>query len=274
LEASLLIRVALFASLFALSAVAAEIPQELKNAGITEHLGAQIGLQDVKLRDETGVAVTLDKYFQSGRPVVLNLVYYRCSGLCNYILNGFTDTLKDTDWTPGKQFEVVTVSIDHRETHVVASQKKENYLKLYGRPEAGQGWHFLTGDEAEVRKLAEQVGFGYEWNEKEKQFAHSAAIFVLTPQGKLSRYLYGIQYKPKDFRLALLEASNGKIGTVVDRLLMFCYRYDAHTRGYSLYITKLMQASSAGSVVVMGTYLGVFWRRQRRIYLKESQKNV
>jgi protein SCO1/2 len=143
-------------------------------------------------------------------------------------------------------------------------RKKESYIKAYGRPEAASGWHFLTGEESQIKKLADQVGFGYRYDEKEKQYAHSAAMYVLTPEGKISRYLYGVEYPNKDLRLALLEASNGKIGTVVDRFLLFCYRYDPNTRSYSIYLTKLMQTACGATMLIFGSYLFVFWRRQRK----------
>ena len=163
-----------------------------------------------------------------------------------------------------EKFEIVSVSINPRETPALATRKKESYLKAYGRPQAASGWHFLTGDEAQIQKLAAEVGFGYRYDSQEKQYAHSAALFVLTPEGKISRYLYGIEFPVKDFRLALLEATRGKIGTVVDRILLFCYRYDPYTRSYSVYLAKLMQAGCGATILIFGSYLFVFWRRQRK----------
>ena len=161
-------------------------------------------------------------------------------------------------------FDVVTVSIDPRETPELARAKKAAYIEALGKSEAAAGWHFLTGEESQIRALAQAVGFGYKWIAEDKQFAHSAAIYVTTPDGRLSRYLYGIEYKPKDLKLALLEASNGKIGTVIDRLLLFCYRYNPQTHKYSVYFAQLMRAGGAGTVVVFGGYMAMFWRRQRR----------
>src|SRR5262249_30554951 len=146
--------------------------------------------------------------------------------------------------TPGNQFEVVVVSIDPRETTALALSKKSAYLASYGKPETALGWHFLTAEESQVRRLADQVGFGYRYDSAQQQYAHSAALFALTPEGKVSRYLYGIDYPVRDVRLALLEASSGKIGTIVDRLLLFCYRYDPQTHKYSVYLTRLMQAAA------------------------------
>ena len=248
--------------------VSSKIPDELKGVGITEHLGDQVFIQDYKFKDESGREVQLSDYFQKGRPVLLNFVYYGCHNLCNFLLNGVTKTLKELsrepDWVPGTQFEVVTLSIDAHETSEHAARAKKGYLEKYGHPAAEAGWHFLTGDEKQIRELTSQVGFGYRWDEKEQQYAHSAAIFALTPDGKISRYLYGIEFRPQDLKLALLEASNGKIGTVVERFLLFCYRYDPKTRKYSVYLTKLMQAGCGGTILVFGGYLAVFWRRQRK----------
>ena len=239
------------------------IPDELKDVGIVDRLGNSIDL-NAKFRDEKGQSVQLKDFFHKGKPVILTLVYYECPNLCNFLLNGFVTSLKPLDWIPGQQFDVVTVSINPNETAALAAQKKESYLKAYGRPEASAGWHFLTGDEAQIKKLADEVGFGFRYDPAEKQYAHSAGLFALTPEGKLSRILYGIQFEQKDLRLALLEASNGKIGTVVERLLLFCYRYDPHTRKYSVYLTKLMQVACGGMLVLFGGYLVLFWRRQRK----------
>jgi protein SCO1 len=246
-----------------------EIPEELKGVGITEHLGDSVLGSDLSFRDETGAQVALSSYFNRGKPVVLVLAYYECPNLCTFVLNGLTDTLKGLEWLPGKQFEVVTLSINPRETPELARAKKAAYLSNLGKADAAAGWHFLTGDQAQIRKLSDMVGFGYKWMEQDKQYAHSAAIYALTPDGRISRYLYGIEYKPKDLKLALLEASNGKIGTVIDRLLLFCYRFDPKTHKYSLYATQLMRVGGAGTVVVFGGYLAVFWRRQRRRSKKE-----
>ncbi len=240
------------------------IPPELKDVTIQEHLGSQVSISDIVLFDQSGKPVKLAEFFQKGHPVILTIVYYECPNLCTFVLNGLVSSLKTLDWTPGNQFEIVTVSMNPKESFELANRKKEAYLKSYGRPEAAAGWHFLTGEESQIRKLASEVGFGYRYDEQEKQYAHGSVIFALTPEGKISRYLYGIEFPNKDLRLALLEASNGKIGTVVDRFLLFCYRYDPHTRKYSVYLTQLMQLSCGITVILFGGYLAVFWRRQRK----------
>jgi len=240
------------------------IPPELAGIGITEHLGDTVSLSSLKFKNELGEVKPLSDYFKRGHPVVLTLVYYQCPNLCNFMLNGLLDGLKTFEWTPGNQFDIVTISINPNETPELAEKKKQSYMKAYSRPEAASGWHFLTGEESQIKQLAKEVGFGYRYDPVEKQYAHSAALYVLTPEGKISRYLYGIEYPNRDLRLALLEASRGKIGTVVDRFLLFCYRYDPHTRKYSVYLTRIMQSACGATVVLFGGYLFIFWRRQRK----------
>jgi protein SCO1/2 len=252
---------------------AADVPDELKGASIVEKPGASVLLDDLSFKDEDGQAVPLKKFFNQGnKPVVLALAYYECPNLCTFVLNGITDALKGLDWVPGQQFELVTVSIDHREKPELAKAKKAAYLANLGKPQAAAGWHFLTGDEKSIRKLADSVGFGYKWVEQDQQYAHSAALFAITPDGRVSRTLYGIEYKPKDVKLALLEASGGKIGTVIDRLMLFCYRYNPQTHKYSVYLTQVMQAGGAGTVLIFGGYLAVFWNRQRRSTKKQKEQ--
>ncbi len=247
-----------------------KIPPELQGVGITEHLGDKVSIQDLSFRDEAGKTVALSQYFGGGKPILLSLVYYECPNLCNLLLNGLVAGLRSLPWNPGEQFELISVSIDPKEGPDLAAKKKAAYLNSYGRPQGAMGWHFLTGEEKQIQKLASQVGFGYRYDEQEKQFAHSAALYVLTPEGKISRYLYGIQFFEKDLRLALLEASNGKIGSIVDRFLLFCYRYDPHTRKYSVYLSNIMRAGAAGTVLVFGSYLLLFWRRQRGLAVEHQ----
>jgi protein SCO1/2 len=197
----------------------------LKKVDIEQRLGNQIPL-DLKFRDESGREVRLGEYFGKGKPVALTLVYYECPMLCSQVLNGAVGAFQALSFTAGKEFEVVTVSFDPREGPELAAKKKETYLRRYKREGAEQGWHFLTGDKASIDALADAVGFRYVWDEQSQQFAHASAVMVATPQGKLSHYFYGIDYAPKDLRLAFVEASEGKIGSPVDSLLLFCYHYD------------------------------------------------
>jgi protein SCO1/2 len=228
----------------------------------------------LKFRDESNQEVQLSRYFNHGKPVIVVFAYYECPSLCTLVLNGLVDSLKKLEWVPGKQFEVVTVSINPKDKPELAKLKKEAYLGEYGIPEAAAGWHFLTGEEAQIKQFTDAVGFAYKWDAEEKQYAHGAAIYALTPDGRISRYLYGIEFRPRDMKLALLEASNGKIGTVIERLLLFCYRYDPKTRKYSVYLTKVMQTGSAGTILIFGGYLALFWRKQRHLGLAEGEDEL
>jgi protein SCO1 len=236
------------------------LPKELQEVGITEHLGDLVTASELTFRNEAGEPVKLSSFLGKEHPVLLTLAYYGCPSLCTLTLNGVVNSLKRLELTPGKQFDVVIVSIHPKETHALASAKKEAMLKAYGKPETAAGWHFLTGDEDQIQRLAKQVGFGYKYDPKQQEYAHSAALYVLTPEGKISRYLYGIDYPPSDVRLALVEASNGKIGTVIDRLLLFCYRYDPQSRKYSVYLTRLMQTAAGLTVLVLGTAMFLGFR--------------
>jgi protein SCO1/2 len=251
-------------------AVSSALPEQLKGVQIEDKLGSRVEIGSLQFRNEAGEQVSLESYFKKGKPVLLALVYYECPNLCTLVLTGLLDSLKSLDWTVGEKFEVVAVSINPNETPELATSKKANYLKQYARAGAESSWHFLTGEEPQIRALAGQVGFGYRYVPEEKQYAHGAAVFVLTPEGVLSRTLYGIQYAPKDVKLALLEASEGKIGSVVDRFLLFCYSYDPVTKKYSVTLTRVMQAGGLGSTLLFGGYLAVFWFRQRRV--KDSEK--
>ena len=239
------------------------VPPELQGISITENLKAQVPL-DLEFTDEQGRTVKLSAYFQGKRPVILTLVYYRCPMLCGLLLNGLTDALKEMEWTAGQQFDIVTVSIDPLETPTLAKLKKQNYLKEYGRPGAAAGWHFLTGREPNIRKLADTVGFGYRYDEETKQYAHAAGIFVCTPEGRLARYLYGVMYDPQTLRLSLLEASEGKVGSTLDRVLLYCFHYDPSRGQYSLAAMNVMRAGGVLVVIILAAILFVFWRRERR----------
>ena len=218
--------------------------------------------RDTALRDQSGRAVTIGDYLDGKRPVVLVLAYYECPMLCTLVITGAFDEMKKLKWTAGDEYRVVVVSFDPRDTAEGAAKKRMNYLDAYGRPVADRGFDFLVGDEAQVRALAAAAGFHYRWDEDTKQFAHAAGSFVYTPDGRLSRTLYGITYP--GLKLALLEASEGKIGTVVDRVLLFCFHYDPLARGYVLATTRLVRASGVVTLAVLALWLLRFWRRERR----------
>ncbi len=251
-----------------------KLPDELKEIGITEHLGGNVDINDLHFADEAGEQVKLAKFIRPGHPVILSMVYYECPNLCNFLLNGLVTSLKQLDWRVGDQFDVISVSINPRETSKLAAAKKHAYINSLGDKagNAQQGWHFLTGSDDQIHKLASEVGFGYRWDPQEQQYAHAAAIYVLTPEGKISRYLYGIDFRPRDLKLALTEASDGKIGNVIDRFVLFCYHFDPKTKKYSMVVMKVMQAGGFGTMVFFGGYLAVFWNGQRRRSKKEKRE--
>jgi protein SCO1 len=226
-------------------------PPQLRGVGIDQRLNNQVPL-DLKFQDETGQAVTLGSYFGK-KPVILALVYYSCPMLCTLTENGLLNALREVKFNIGDQYEVVTVSIDPTETHEMAMGKKAVYVGLYGRPGAKQGWHFLVGAEGSIRSLADAVGFHYNYIPETKQFAHATGIVVLTPQGKVSRYFYGIQYPSRDIRLALVEASNEKIGSPVDAVLLYCCEYDAAAGKYNIVISRILRISGVVTILSLGT---------------------
>ncbi len=227
------------------------LPKALSDVRIEQKLDQQLPL-DLVFRDESGQQVKLGQYFGK-KPVVLAFVYYDCPMLCTQVLNGMVTSFRVLPFQIGNEFEVVTVSFDPRETNTLAAAKKKvyvNYLPEKMRANANNGWHFLTGDQANITQLTEAVGFHYRWDEETKQFAHASAIMVTTPQGKLSRYFYGIEYAPRDLRLGLIESSANKIGSPVDQLLLYCYHYDPATGKYGAAIMRVMRV--AGVLTVLG----------------------
>jgi len=243
--------------------LADQVPKALEEVGISEHLDAKLPM-DLEFRDEDGISVTLGSYFDGERPVILTLNYYRCPMLCGLMLNGLVDGLEQMEWTPGQEFEIVTVSINPLETPALAKEKKQNYIKRYGRPSAMTGWHFLTGNEPEIDRLAETVGFRFVYDPVEKQYAHAAAIFVCTPDGRVARYLYGIEYPSKRLKLGLLEASEGKIGSTLDQLILYCYHYDPTNRRYSPVAMNIMRVGGGATASILAVTLGIFWFREWR----------
>lgn len=233
-------------------------PELLKQAGIVQKLNDTIPL-DLRFRDEHGDTVELAQYFGS-RPVILSLVYYNCPMLCTQVLNGLERSLRLIPMDIGSDFNVVTVSIDPTDRPVLAEAKQALYTGLYGRPGGAQGWHFLTGDEPEIKLLAESVGFRYAYDPDSKQYAHPAAIMLLTPEGRISRYLYGITYPSRDLRLGLVDASEGKISSPVDAILLFCYHYDPHTGRYGLLISRVLQLLGILMVVIGGILMIILFR--------------
>ncbi len=246
------------------------LPQLLRDVGIDQKLNEQVPL-DLQFRDETGRPVALREYF-NGKPVILTLAYYECPMLCTQVLNGVLRSIQGIPLDASKQFRVVTVSINPREKPPLAASKKRVYIGLYGRPNAADGWHFLTGEEPAIKKLAQAVGFRYAYDPKTGQYAHASAIMVLTPDGRLSRYFYGIQYPSRDLRLGLVEASAGKIGTPVDQLLLFCYHYDPATGKYGVAILNVVRAAAVFTVVLLAVFLIALFRREPRMPMPGGAK--
>jgi protein SCO1/2 len=234
----------------------------LRDVGIEQHLNAQLPL-DAVFRDEQGNEVKLGDYFKD-RPVVVMLVYYRCPMLCTQVLNGFLKSSQAVPLQIGRDYQVVTVSFDPRETPELAAEKKNSYVRAYRRDGAADGWHFLTGDRQSIDRLTKVVGFHYHFDPKSDQFAHASGIALATPAGRLSRYFYGIEYEPDDLRLGLVESSSGRIGSLVDQVLLLCYHYDPLTGKYGLVIAGVMRTAGLLTVIVLGSFLVVMYRRERR----------
>ena len=240
-----------------------EKPEAIEGVGIEEKLNQSLPSQ-VNLINEAGKNVTLSQFLGRDRPVIFSLVYYNCPSLCNLHLRGVFEVFKDLNLTPGKDFEFVALSIDPKETPDLAQAKKEVYIKEYGLEAGLAGIHFLTGGEEEVKKAADAVGFKYKWVESAKEWAHASAAIISTPEGKISRYMHGVYFDPKTFRLSLVEASEGKIGNIVDQFALFCFRYDPKANQYALYAFNALRAGAGILVLLLLAWLVPTWIRQRR----------
>lgn len=241
-------------------------PKKLDGSEIVDQLGAKVPL-DVKLTNDAGEVVRLGDYFsgeKGGPPVLLTLGYYQCPMLCSLVLNATLEALKKVSLDVGKDFQVLTVSIDHEETVELAREKRETYLKEYGREGAADAWRFHVAEKREIARLAEAVGFHYFYDEKQKQYAHGAGIFFLSPDGTLTRTLYGLSYRPTDVKFALMEASRGEVGSITDRILMSCFQYTADAQQYGVYIFGVMRLGGILTILLLGGMLFVLWRRERR----------
>jgi protein SCO1/2 len=245
------------------------LPPVLKKVGIDQKLNEQVPL-DLVFKDEQGREVRLGQFFK-GKPVVLSLVYYTCPMLCNQILNGMLSSFRQISFNAGEQFEVVNVSFDPHDTPEIAAAKKQTYIKAYNRAGGEGAWHFLTGDEANIRRLADAVGFRYLWDEQTKQFAHASGIMIATPEGKLARYFYGVEYPPGDLRLGLVEASKHRIGTPVDTLMLYCYHYDPATGKYGAVVMNIVRVAGIVTLVLIVGLLLVLRNIARRRQLVVSE---
>ncbi|UYL10328.1 SCO family protein [Bdellovibrio sp. SKB1291214] len=244
--------------------------RELQGVGIDEKLGHKLDL-GMTFKDETGKDVALRDYFDGKHPIILSPVYFKCPGLCNFHLNGLTDALKvmEKNWTVGDKFKVVAISFDSKETPEDAATKKALYMKMYDRAGSEGGWHFLTGNDQQVRALTESIGFKFRWDETQKEWAHASAAVVVSPDGTVSRYLPGIMFNQQDIKLALNEATEGKIGSFVDSLVLYCFKYDPHKSKYSLAAVSVMKLGGGVMVLVMVLWLLPLYIRSRR-----AKKNV
>ena len=245
---------------------ALDAKQILERVGFDQRLGESIPL-DLPFRDETGRAVVLRDYFGE-KPVLLALVYFRCPMLCTQIAIGAAAGLKGIDYLPGKDFEVLFVSFDPADTPERAAEKKATTVARYGRPETAAGWHFLSGEETSIRPLTEAVGFRYAWDPTVEQFAHASGVVALTPDGRLARYLYGVEYAPKDLQLALHEASAGKIGSVAERLLLLCFHYDAALGKYTIATQRILRVGATLTVIAL--FGSIVWMLRREHRLKRA----
>jgi protein SCO1 len=245
-------------------------PPRLENVGIEQRLDAQVP-PDLTFRDETGSTVRLGDYF-GRKPLILNLVYYNCTMLCGEALAGLSSAMRLVKFDVGNEFEVITVSFDPRETPEMAAAKKKDYVRRYGRANAAAGWHFLTGQAESINALTKAVGFQYQYDEKTNQFAHATAIMVLTPQGRISRYFYGVDFPPKDLRMGLVEASQGKIGNAVDAVLLYCYHYNPESGKYGAMVGNILRLAAAVTILLLGSLLFILWRLDRSVTRKTATK--
>lgn len=238
-------------------------PKRLSGIDVEEHLDEKLPL-GVAFKNEQGQTVTLRDFFDGTRPVIFTLNYSNCPMLCSLQLNGFVESLKQLEWSAGKEFRIVTVSLDPAEAPATAAQTKARYLKQYGRAGAETGWSFLTGAESQIKALAAAIGFKYGYNEARQEYVHPAAIAIATPDARVARYLYGIEYHPKTLRLSLAEASEGKIGSTVDRLILYCFHYDETEGRYAPVARNIMRLGGAIALIVLGGALASLWLAELR----------
>jgi len=240
------------------------MPDALQKVGIDQKLGDQLPL-DAEVKDESGKVQKLGEFFKSGRPVIVAFVYYECPMLCNEVLNGLTGSLKGINLNDGKDFDVIAISFDARENEKpeLAKNKKASYMERYGRPGTEGGWHFLTATQDSIDKMTSAAGFKYQWDEKSQQFAHVGGLMIATPEGKLSRYFYGIDYAPLDLKFGLMDSAAQKIGNPAERLLLYCYHYDPASGKYGFVVLRALRLASVLTIAAIGAMLFVFWRRNK-----------
>jgi protein SCO1 len=248
-------------SISVFSQVVQENAPELENIDVIEHLGESIPL-NLEFTNDKGELITLDKYFNKGKPVIMVMAYYECPMLCTFVLNGLTDVASQISFVPGNEYQIITISIDPKETARLARVKKETHIEALNKPGAENGWDFLVGAEESSKKLSDALGFKYYYDEERDEYAHPAVVFVLTEEGTISRYLFGINYPEKDLRFALMEASTGNIGDAFDKFLLFCFHYDPDEKGYVLFAGNVMKIGGVITLLLLGIVLGTLWRRE------------
>lgn len=241
-----------------------EVPKQLKDVGIDEKLGHLLKTTDIKLIDDDGSIKKISDLLSPHRPVILSLVYFNCPSLCSLHLNGVLDSLQQLTLIPGTDYELLAVSFDSKENSDLAAAKKMNYLEKYQFLKKGEGIHFLTGDENSLKTLADAIGFKYKWDETSKEWAHASAAVIITPDGTISRYLHGVYFEPKTFRLSIVEASKGLVGSIVDSVMLFCFRYDPKANKYAWYAFNVMRGAAAFALLALLIWLVPFWMRQQR----------
>lgn len=246
-----------------------QLPAEFENVDVVEKTGTMIP-KDLVFATENGDSVTIGSLLQSGKPVILNPVYFECPLLCTLVLNGLTDGMREMDLEPGRDFIVITYSINPSETPDLAYKKKQSHLEMLGKPVDASGWHFLTGSKTSIDALTSATGFGYRWDEASQQYAHAASIMFLSPSGVLTRYLYGLEYSAFDLSKALNEAADGMIGSQIDRIMMFCYTYDPTLRSYVPHALNMMKIGGILTMIFLGGFLGIMWSKEK-IFTKKPQ---
>jgi len=243
------------------------VPQQVapvSGAEITERLGQSISIDSIMLVNEMGDTLSIAEIMIPGKPVILNMGYFDCPKLCGLVTNGMLAGMKQTVWTPGTEYQVLTISLDPNEGHELAAEKRQNYLKSFDRTGAETGWHFLTGSEANLNELIKQTGFGFVWDESSDQYIHAAAIVVMSPEGVITRYLYGIQFPELQLRSALYEAADGKVGSTIDKIVLYCFEYDPFSNSYVPQAINMMKLGGLVTMLGLGIFLGLFWLRERR----------
>lgn len=238
-------------------------PEQLDEVGVTEKYGDYVS-EDIRLYNEHGEEVTLADYLNNGRPILLAMVYYECPMLCNLILQGMMKGVSELSWEPGEEFDILAVSISPTETPELARASKENYLEQLGNPDAADGLHFMTGEEDQVRRLGDQVGFYYQWNEQTQEYMHGSTLIFLSEEGKVSRYLHGIDYPELMLRNALYDAADGQIGSAMDRVVLYCFQYDSASGSYVPVAVNIMKIGGVVTLLMLGIFLGFFFLREKK----------